>query len=356
MDLIPGRATKKIRVLIADNSRIHTQLLSDALERDSSLAVVNWDWNPSSLIPTAVAHKVDVLAISSALNGSAADALAIVRELRAVSSGTKVVVLLDSQKQEDIVDAFRAGARGIFSRESSVEMFCKCMHRVHDGEIWADRRGVSIAIGALASTPVLRAVGSDGLSLLSKREHEVVQCLVQGFTNREIADHMGLSQHTIKNHLFRVFDKLGVSSRVELLFMTLSQSSNLEESFFSEVSKKGVGNNQYDEPTVAFFEKAAEKGLPAAQLALAQVYLARRASPEDLAHAYMWYLIATERTSQARALISRMLTAKQIDEAQQKASVWLARMNQKPASPLEPTPATIKPLKRMTERGLEVNE
>ncbi|MGA8620630.1 MAG: LuxR C-terminal-related transcriptional regulator [Candidatus Sulfotelmatobacter sp.] len=356
MELIAARATKKIRVLIADNSRIHTQLLSDALERDSTLAVVNWDWNPSSLIPTAAAHKVDVLAISSALNGTASDALEVVRELRAVSPRTKAVVLLDSQQDEDVVNAFRAGARGIFGRESSVEMFCKCMHRVHEGEIWADRRGMSIAIGALASTPVLRAVGRDGLSLLSKRELEVVQCLVQGFTNREIADHMGLSQHTIKNHLFRVFDKLGVSSRVELLFMTLSQSNNLEESFLPEVSKKGLGNDHHDEPSVAFFEKAAEKGLPAAQLALAQVYLARREAPEDLVHAYMWYLIATERASQARALLSRMLTAKQIDEAEQKASVWLARMNQKTTSPLEAAPAAVKPVKRVPERRLEANK
>ncbi len=355
MDPIPGRMTKKIRVLIADNSRIHTQLLSDALGRDSTLSAVNWDWSPSSLIPSAVDHKVDVLAISSALNGSAAAALDVVRELRAVSPGTKVVVLLDSQQNEDVINAFRAGARGIFNRESSVEMFCRCIHRVHEGEIWADRRGVSIAIGALASTPVVRAVGRDGLNLLSKRELEVVQCLVQGFTNREIADHMGLSQHTIKNHLFRVFDKLGVSSRVELLFMTLSQSNNPEGSFLPEASRKGFDSEQYDEPTVAFFEKAAEKGLPAAQLALAQVYLARRTGPEDLMHAYMWYLIATERTSQARALVSKVLSAKQIDEAQQEATLWLARMNQKPASTLEPLSTTVK-VKRVAERSLELNK
>jgi DNA-binding CsgD family transcriptional regulator len=163
--------------------------------------------------------------------------------------------------------------------------------------------------------------------LLSKRELEVVQYLAQGLTNREIADRLGLSQHTIKNYLFRVFDKLGVSSRVELLFMTLSQNSNADDAK-PEISNSALNGDRHDDATLAAFQKAAEKGVPAAQLALAQAYLARRDGPADLVQAYMWYIIASERTSQARALITRLLTTKQIDEAQHKASVWLARMKQ----------------------------
>jgi two-component system, NarL family, nitrate/nitrite response regulator NarL len=341
VDPIAGREVNKIRVLLADNSRIHTQLLSDALNKDPSLEVINWDWDPSGLIPTALAQNVDILAISSGLHGPAADAFEVVRELRAVIPGTKVVVLLESPKDEDVVNAFRAGAKGIFNRESSVEMFCRCIHRVHEGEVWADRRGVSLAIDALASTPMVRAVGKGGLNLLSKRELEVVQCLVQGLTNREIAEQMGLSQHTIKNYLFRVFDKLGVSSRTELLFMTLSQSIIPEDSFLAE-SMKAFDDKNPNEATLAVLEKAAEDGLPAAQLALAQVYVARRARPEDLVHAYMWYLIATEGISHARAIVTRMLTAKQIQEAQQKASGWLARLNQKRVSTRESTASSLK--------------
>ena len=77
---------------------------------------------------------------------------------------------------------------------------------------------------ALATSPVVRAVDANGLSLLSKREMDVVRSLAEGLTNREIAERLGLSQHTIKNYLFRVYDKLGVSSRLELLFMTLTQA------------------------------------------------------------------------------------------------------------------------------------
>ena len=132
MDFIPARATKTIRVLIPQTtlgSILNCYRIFGARFQPRRGQL---DWNPSSLIPTAVAHKVDVLAISSALNGIASHALEVVRELRAVSPGTKAVVLLDSQENEDVVNAFRAGVRGIFSRESSVEMFCKCMHRVHE--------------------------------------------------------------------------------------------------------------------------------------------------------------------------------------------------------------------------------
>jgi DNA-binding CsgD family transcriptional regulator len=181
----------------------------------------------------------------------------------------------------------------------------------------------------LIATPVLRAVGKNGVDLLSKRELEVVQCLAQGLTNREIAEKMGLSQHTVKNYLFRVFDKLGVSSRIELLFMTLSQGNDSNEAMLQEVSKN-VFENHHDDTAMALFEKAARKGLPAAQLALAQLYFARQGQPDDLVQAYAWYSIATERASRAKAMLREMLTPQQLQEAQHRSSVCLTRMNQDP--------------------------
>jgi DNA-binding NarL/FixJ family response regulator len=147
------------------------------------------------------------------------------RQLRAAYPGILGIMLLDSSKKEAVLQAFHAGARGIFSRHDSVESLSKCIRSVYEGQIWANSEQMSFAVEELACSRVVRAIDANGLSLLSKRETEVVRCLAEGLTNREIAERLGLSQHTIKNHLFRVYDKLGVSSRLELLFMTLSQPS-----------------------------------------------------------------------------------------------------------------------------------
>jgi DNA-binding CsgD family transcriptional regulator len=171
------------------------------------------------------------------------------------------------------------------------------------------------------------------MDLLSKREMEVVRCLARGLTNREIAKQMGLSQHTVKNYLFRVFDKLGVSSRVELLFMTLSQTAAGGAN-----DPRSADHRPDDDATFALFQKAAEAGLPAAQLALAQAYMARRTNPDDLVQACMWYLVSAQRATQIRRLITRLMTAEQINEAQRRADTWLARLKGSPIDLSESQP------------------
>src|SRR5581483_7570334 len=221
----PARpVSRKIRVMVADSSRIHTQLLSAILERDPDLDVVPWDCEAPTLIPTALEQDIDVLAVSSTWNGTVGDGIQLVREVSSVKPGIKVVVLLDSQQNELVLNCLRAGARGIFKRDSSLEMLRKCLHAVHRGEIWIDSGDLAHVVEALASTPSTSVIKSKRLENLSKRECEVVEWLVQGLSNREISERMGLSQHTIKNYVFRIFDKMDVSSRVELLFFVLSES------------------------------------------------------------------------------------------------------------------------------------
>jgi DNA-binding NarL/FixJ family response regulator len=224
----PAKPAHAFRVLVADSSRIHTQVMSDALKRDPGLKVVDWDGAIADLVSTIVNQRVDVLAVSSTMDGRVLRGLELVRELLVARPAARSVVLLDSQDREIVVEAFRAGARGVFIRDGSVESFRKCIHCVHQGQIWASTREVEFVVEALAATPNMMSGDAKALSVLSKREAEVVRYLARGFTNREIAERMNLSQHTIKNYLFRVFDKLGVSSRVELLFLALSQSGNPE--------------------------------------------------------------------------------------------------------------------------------
>ena len=213
-----------IRVLVVDDTRIHTQLLADALRRDRQFEVSAPSVLSRDLVETVKQQRIDVVVLSSNIDEQPLRGFELLRQLRASNPGLFAVMLLDSSKRESVLHAFHAGARGICSRHDSVESLAKCIRSVCQGQIWANSEQVAFAVEALACSPVVRAVDANGLSLLSKRELEVVRSLAEGLTNREIAERLGLSQHTIKNYLFRVYDKLGVSSRLELLFMTLTQA------------------------------------------------------------------------------------------------------------------------------------
>ena len=252
MQSTPTSGARTIRVLVADDTRIHTQLLADALRRDLQLEVISPPAQSRDLVAAVKLHRVNVVVLSSNLDEEPLRGFELLRELRASNPDIFAIMLLDSSKKETVLQAFRAGARGIFSRHDSVETLSKCIRSVYEGQIWANSQQLSFAVEALAASPVVRAVDSNGLSLLSKREMDVVRSLAEGLTNREIAERLGLSQHTIKNYLFRVYDKLGVSSRLELLFMTLNQAGTKPSAVASDARKA-------DQPPAKFrsFSKAA---------------------------------------------------------------------------------------------------
>ena len=213
-----------IRVLVAENSRIHSRLLADALKSDPLLEVTPFESESSGLVAAIIAEDIDVLVISCTLDELPSRGIEILQELRNLHRETRSVMLLASSKDEIVLKAFRAGARGLFSKNDPLEHLSECVRAVYQGKVWANDHAIGVAVDALAASPSVRASNANGMKLLSKRELQVVRSLAEGLTNREIAEQLNLSPHTIKNYLFRIFDKLGVSSRIELLFMTLSQN------------------------------------------------------------------------------------------------------------------------------------
>jgi DNA-binding NarL/FixJ family response regulator len=152
--------------------------------------------------------------------------LDVLAEFRASFPGLKTVVLLESPKREIVIQAFRLGARGVFSRNSPVKVLGKCISCVQAGQIWASSLELGFLLEALTIAPAVRPLDLVGPNQLSARELEVVNCLAEGMSNQEIAQQLKLSKHTIKNYMFRIFNKLGVSSRVELLFYALSRPAS----------------------------------------------------------------------------------------------------------------------------------
>jgi len=219
----PG--TDFISILVADSTRIHTQLLADAIGSDPGLQVVASTASSQELLAALARVPVDIAVISHGLDNRPGRGLEVLREMRALRPDIKAVILLESSRAQDVLDCFRAGAKGIFSKHERLESLCKCIRCVHDGQIWARSVELDLALEALASTPVVRTTDYQGLELLSSREREVVQHLAAGMTNREIAEKLRLSPHTVKNYLFRIFDKLGVSSRVEVVLYALGNHS-----------------------------------------------------------------------------------------------------------------------------------
>lgn len=313
----------KIRVLVADNSRIHSRLLADALRRDTMLEAIPFESESADVVAAALADNIDVVVMSSNFDEQSSKGFEVVRELRKARQQIHSVLLLASSKDELVLKAFCAGARGLFSKNDPLELLSECVRDVHDGKVWASDDAIGLAVDALASGPCVRSSNANGMQLLSKRELQVVRYLAEGLTNREIAEQLKLSQHTIKNYLFRIFDKLGVSSRVELLFMTLSDASAAPSTPPEPV--KGSLEPRYSREESEWIKRSAEAGLPAAQLALAQMYLSRRSTPQEIVEGFMWYLVATERALQARESFMRMMTAEQLEEARQKAAVWLSK-------------------------------
>jgi len=314
---------KQIRVLVLDSSAIHTQLLADALGRDRALDVVSLD-HSKTVVKSVIEQAIDVLVIGTHIEEQAYRGFEVLRELRSARPVTRAVVLIDSSKPQVVVDAFRAGARGIFSRSESIEKLCKCIRCVHTGQVWANSRELSLALDALASAPAVNPVDANGVSLLSKREKEIVESLTEGLTNREIAERLGLSQHTVKNYLFRIFDKLGVSSRVELLFMTLNQETS-SHSAFSCLLKNGADGTLASDSVLAECQESAEQGSPVAQLILSQLYWTRRSNPTDVLLAYKWCLIARAQLSRTTKDFSKTMTMEHLLYAEKMAADWLRK-------------------------------
>jgi two-component system nitrate/nitrite response regulator NarL len=206
---------------------MNSQLLADALARDQMFRITEAEPTETAILAAAGKESPDVVLLSSVLEASPTQGSHVARRLRAVYPNMRIVMLLDASDREAVVEAFRAGARGVFCRTEPLNNLAKCICTAHAGQVWANSRELGYLLEALAEAMPIRWGETKDFSLLSKREQDVVRCVADGLSNREIARQLKLTEHTVKNYLFRVFNKLGVSSRVELVLYAfrLAQSS-----------------------------------------------------------------------------------------------------------------------------------
>lgn len=218
-----------IQVVIRSKRTLSAELLSAAVSAQQKFNMVQLATTDEELFDVIGTRTIHMILFVPD-EGAGQSWVEVLKATREIAPRVKLILLTERRDPHVVVNAFRAGARGFFSLQGSgLEMLYKCIERVHDGQIWANSEELDWVIRALEdagsrsrSPQVVNVLGE---RLLSQREEDVVQLLSDGMQNREIAQTLNLSEHTIKNYLFRIYDKLGVSSRTELLLYVMNSRS-----------------------------------------------------------------------------------------------------------------------------------
>lgn len=212
-----GEQRSNFRVLVADSTPMGTQLLAEVLKRSSRVTQVITCGGPNEVLEHLEHCSVEVAVLSADLQNETGRGFRLAQEIAAGYRETRVVMLLVTLERDPVVRAFRAHCRGVLGRTESVRNLLKCITCVGDGQVWAGTKQLNYLLEAFSQGPSPRRSSSAAIPPLTKRETTVVHCVTQALSNREIAATLRLSEHTVKNYMYRIFEKLGVSSRVELI-------------------------------------------------------------------------------------------------------------------------------------------
>jgi DNA-binding NarL/FixJ family response regulator len=243
----------RIRVFAADSTSMNTQLLVETLGRDGQFTMATPVGSGAEILATIKRERPHVALISARQGSDGRAGFRLTREVRSSAPATRVIMLLDASERTPVIEAFRCGARGVFCRTEPLKLLAKSIRCVHEGQIWASSSELQFLLEAVAEPVPMSFVSANGDALLSTRELDVVRCVAEGLSNREIAQRLTLREHTVKNYLFRIFDKLGVSSRVEVVLYALGSQNSAAKPAASQPPQKETAasnGNARPEPSV----------------------------------------------------------------------------------------------------------
>src|SRR5579884_3092253 len=214
-------AKSKIRIVVADDHPIFRDGLCKLLALEEDFEVVAQAQDGREVLDVLQQLEPDILLLDLKMPGL--DGLATLQRLQAARNKTRVIVLTASDDKNEFVQAMKLGTSGIVLKQTATELLIKSIRKVHAGEIWLDSHTTAAVIRqfvandeAPAPPPAAPPTRDRERSPLSQREREIVALVAQGFKNKEMAEKMFISEQTVKNHLHNIFDKLGVSDRLEL--------------------------------------------------------------------------------------------------------------------------------------------
>lgn len=207
-------ATRPTRILIVDDHPIFRDGLRRLLESEPGFEVVGEAEDGAGAIAQAEKLRPDILLLDVAM--PRVTGLGALQGLSKLDTSTKTILLTAAIESSDIVTALQLGARGIVLKDTATELLFKCIRCVMEGQFWVGREGVADLVGALRSLMSPKAEKERKTFGLTRRELDIVGAIVAGYSNKDIAKKLSISEDTVKHHLTNVFDKTGVSSRLEL--------------------------------------------------------------------------------------------------------------------------------------------
>ncbi len=208
------RVDPPVRIVIADDHAIVRDGLRKLLELQPGLSVVGEAADGVEAVERARQAKPDILLLDLAM--PRLDGLGVLRELACTVPGMRIVLLTAAIDRQDTVEALRLGARGVVLKESATQMLYKCIRAVMSGVLWVGHDTLEDMLASLKQTEEKKVRSVSPAASLTPREIQVIAAIVEGATNKDIGGQFGLSEQTVKNHVSHIFDKLGVSNRLEL--------------------------------------------------------------------------------------------------------------------------------------------
>jgi DNA-binding NarL/FixJ family response regulator len=218
---------------------MQAQLLTSALRRRSEFCISTCQVDIASILQSVASTPAKVFVLSLNRSVSVASQMAALRRVHLCHPAVAKVLLVDAYDRDLVVSAFRSGARGVFCISSTYfRLLCRCIQRVSEGQVWANAEQMRFLLDLISEVPSLRVLNSHGRQILTPREEQVVALVAEGLSNRDTARELKLSEHTVKKYLFRIFDKLGISSRVELVLYAVNHGDRLQAEWLAGMGHK----------------------------------------------------------------------------------------------------------------------
>lgn len=212
-----NRDADVIRILLVDDHALVRSGLRMGIETHPRLRVVAEAGNHVEAVEAAAAKHPDVILLDLDLGGECG--IDLIPALLAASSRSRILLLTGVRDAEKHHRAVRLGAVGLVMKDHLMTTFIKAIEKVHAGEVWLDRSMIANVLHELSRGDSTGALDTDGAkaSALKPREREIIRLVGSGLKNQEIAERLDISEATVRHHLTSIFNKLGVSDRVELI-------------------------------------------------------------------------------------------------------------------------------------------